>query len=156
MKLGKGIVVVPVLAVILCSVASAGNVNPVTVTMEGALAVGHGIGETGPIVEGAINNASAGDTSSPYNSDMIDWWPMFRHDPAHTGYSTSTAPETCNVLWNYTTGGYVESSPAVVDGRVYIGSWDGKVYCLDAETGELIWNYKTGDLIWSSPTIANI
>ncbi|MFE5952575.1 PQQ-binding-like beta-propeller repeat protein [Streptomyces massasporeus] len=29
----------------------------------------------------------------------------------------------------------VGSSPAVVDGSVYIGSWDKKVYALDAATG---------------------
>jgi outer membrane protein assembly factor BamB len=30
--------------------------------------------------------------------------------------------------WNYTTGGGVDSSPAVSGGFVYVGSWDGKVY----------------------------
>ena len=33
-------------------------------------------------------------------------------------------------LWNYTTGSYVESSPAVVNGIVYIGSDDGNAYAL--------------------------
>ncbi|MEV5107588.1 protein kinase [Streptomyces massasporeus] len=37
--------------------------------------------------------------------------------------------------WIYTTGGMVSSSPAVVDGTVYIGSDDRKVYALDAATG---------------------
>ena len=31
-------------------------------------------------------------------------------------------------LWSYTTGGEVWSSPAVANGVVYIGSYDGKVY----------------------------
>ena len=51
--------------------------------------------------------------------ETVDWWPMFRHDPNHTGYSTSTAPNTNNTIWIYTTGGPVYSSPAVVDGKVY-------------------------------------
>jgi outer membrane protein assembly factor BamB len=33
-------------------------------------------------------------------------------------------------LWNYTTGGYVDSSPAVVNGVVYVGSNDGNVYAI--------------------------
>jgi large-conductance mechanosensitive channel len=33
-------------------------------------------------------------------------------------------------LWNYSTEGYVESSPAVVNGVVYVGSEDGDVYAL--------------------------
>ena len=39
---------------------------------------------------------------------------------------------------------YVDSSPAVADGRVYVGSDDGRVYCLDASTGAQVWNYTTG------------
>ena len=34
-------------------------------------------------------------------------WPMFHHDLTHTGYSTSTAPNTNQTLWNYTNGSYV-------------------------------------------------
>jgi len=34
--------------------------------------------------------------------------------------------------WNYTTGGNVGSSPAVVNGVVYVGSDDHNVYALSA------------------------
>ena len=34
-------------------------------------------------------------------------------------------------------------SPAVASGRVYIGSDDHKLYCLNASSGGLIWNYIT-------------
>jgi outer membrane protein assembly factor BamB len=74
----------------------------------------------------------------------VDWWPMFHHDLNHTGYSTSTAPNTNNTIWTYTTGDEVISCPAVVDGRAYFGSYDNKVYCLNASTGAHIWNYTTG------------
>ena len=91
-----------------------------------------------------------------YIPDQIDWWPMFRHDPRNTGCSTSTAPDTNNILWNYTTGGLVySSSPAVANNKVYIGSHDHRVYCLNATTGELLWNYITGNYVDSSPAVAN-
>jgi outer membrane protein assembly factor BamB len=32
--------------------------------------------------------------------------------------------------WRFQTGGHVHSSPVVVDGTVYVGSWDGNVYAL--------------------------
>jgi len=32
-------------------------------------------------------------------------------------------------IWDYETGGIVISAPAIVDGKVYIGSKDYKVYC---------------------------
>jgi len=85
----------------------------------------------------------------------IDWWPMFHHDLGHTGYSTSTALNTNKTTWNYTTGSSVSSSPAVVDGRVYVGSWDGKIYCLDATSGTCVWSYTTGDRVDSSPAVVD-
>ena len=89
----------------------------------------------------------------------VDWWPMFRHDLSHTGYSTSTAPNTNNTIWSYTTGGAVESSPAVADGRVYVDSFyvdsfDYKIYCLNASTGAHIWNFTTYSY-YSSPAVAD-
>jgi len=33
-----------------------------------------------------------------------------------------------NMIWNYTTGGLIESSTAVAGGNVYVGSDDGNVY----------------------------
>ena len=82
-------------------------------------------------------------------------WPMFRHDLQHTGYSTSPAPSTNQTLWNYTTGSFIVSSPAVVDGKVYIGSYDRKFYCLDAATGAHIWNFTTGGIVGSSPAVVD-
>jgi len=84
----------------------------------------------------------------------VDWWSMFHHDLNHSGYSTSRAPNTNNTIWNYTTGGSVWSSPAVVDGKVYVGSNDNNVHCLNASTGAHIWNYTTVSAWRSSPAVA--
>ncbi len=51
--------------------------------------------------------------------------------------------------------GGVSSSPVVADGKVYVGSQDNKVYCLDASNGDLVWNYTTDDLVVSRPDVAN-
>ena len=85
---------------------------------------------------------------------ITDWWPMFRHDPTHTGTSTSTGPTTNSVLWTYTTGAGVLSSPTVVDGFVYAGSNDNKVYCLNAATGAFRWSFTTdNDAILPLPSL---
>jgi hypothetical protein len=86
---------------------------------------------------------------------MPDYWRTFRHDARHTGYSHSSAPDNNNLLWNYTTGFGVDSSPAVADGKVFVGSRHRKIYCLDAETGAKIWSYTTGASVWSSPAVAD-
>lgn len=46
------------------------------------------------------------------------------------------------------------SSPALHDGRVYFGSYDGNVYCLDSETGKEIWRFTGADWVGSSPALA--
>ena len=78
----------------------------------------------------------------------------FHHDAAHTGYST-TNPSTGQLLWKYTTGGLIDSSPAVANGVVYIGSNDGYVYALNAATGVQIWSFNTFYEPYSSPAVVN-
>ncbi len=87
------------------------------------------------------------------NTGTTDWWPMYHHDPMHTGYSTSAAPNTNEILWTHRLADWVRSSPAVYDGLVYIGSDDNKIYALNATTGQEVWNYTTNGDIVSSPTV---
>lgn len=48
------------------------------------------------------------------------------------------------VLWSRGTGGPIRLAPTVDFGRVYFGSDDGRVYCLDAGTGQLAWELRAG------------
>jgi outer membrane protein assembly factor BamB len=51
----------------------------------------------------------------------------------------------------------LRSSPVVLNGRVYVGSLDGNLYCLDANTGTIIWKF-TGvqpNTVLASPTISD-
>jgi len=81
-------------------------------------------------------------------------WPMFRGDPEHTA-SSNSGPTNLSFRWKFTTGGAVISSPTVVDGKVYVGSYDKKIYALNALTGALIWNFTTGAGIKSSPAVVD-
>lgn len=81
-------------------------------------------------------------------------WPMFRHDLNHTGTTDSGSADLATLLWNYTTGAPVYSSPAVVDGCVFFGSRDSNIYCLNATTGQKIWNFSTGAEIIASPAVS--
>ena len=85
----------------------------------------------------------------------VDWWPMFHHDLGHIGYSASKAPDTKYIEWSYTTSLDLKSSPAIADGKVYVGSDDKNVYCLDADNGNKIWSYTTSGEVDSSPAIAD-
>ena len=56
-------------------------------------------------------------------------------------------------LWTYAIGHYVDSCPAVANGVVYVGSYDGNVYALDASSGRRLWAYQTGSVVASSPAV---
>lgn len=49
----------------------------------------------------------------------------------------------------------IRSSPEVFDGRVYVGSLDGNLYCLDANSGAVLWEFQTGGQILATPAIDN-
>jgi outer membrane protein assembly factor BamB len=96
-----------------------------------------------------------GDEVKIFHSD-IEGWPTYRHDNTHSGISGSTAPTTNATRWTFSSlGPFQYSSAAVVNGVVYIGCNDGRVYALNGSTGAVIWNYNNGYRFESSPTYAN-
>ncbi len=106
------------------------------------------------LVPGYIN---AGQMDS-YSSNGEIWavgaaaWSMFRADPQKTAVGHS-GPADLTLLWSFSTSGAVTSSPCAADGRVYFGSQDTYVYCLNARSGGLIWRFKTNGRIESSPSV---
>jgi outer membrane protein assembly factor BamB len=58
------------------------------------------------------------------------------------------------LLWRFTVGSPVESSPVVLDGVDYFGSWNGRVYALDLRTHRLRWTRNLGYKITSSAALA--
>ncbi|MBI4267156.1 MAG: PQQ-binding-like beta-propeller repeat protein [Chloroflexi bacterium] len=83
-------------------------------------------------------------------------WAMFQHDPARSGIGSSNGflPQGA-IAWVFATGGPVDSSPAVSNGTVYIGSSDHKLYAVDTATGRQRWEFETGSWVSSSPAIVN-
>ena len=57
----------------------------------------------------------------------------------HTVYCLDA--KTGQQLWEYTTGGRVDTPPTIYRDGVYFGSADGWVYALRAEDGELAWRF---------------
>jgi outer membrane protein assembly factor BamB len=53
-------------------------------------------------------------------------------------------------------GGTFYSTAAVVFGRVFLGSTDGRVYAFDAADGKLAWAHQTGSYVYSSPAVADV
>jgi outer membrane protein assembly factor BamB len=59
-----------------------------------------------------------------------------------------------HLLWHYTVGSPVESSPIVRDGVDYFGSWNGNVYALDLRRHRVRWVNHGGYKITSSAALA--
>jgi len=80
---------------------------------------------------------------------------MFRGNPQHTGvYAAPAVPKFSKIKWQFRTGAQLFSSPALLNGVVYIGSSDHFLYALDANTGTAKWKFKTEGRITSSPAVA--
>ncbi|MFM0632265.1 outer membrane protein assembly factor BamB family protein [Paraburkholderia xenovorans] len=75
-----------------------------------------------------------------------DDWPMYGRNLEHTFSNPASRINPGNVAslqltWTFVTGDAVSASPTVTDGVVYIGSWDGFFYALDARSGGLRWKF---------------
>jgi len=49
---------------------------------------------------------------------------------------------TGDLQWQFVTGAPIRFAPAVLDGRVYLVSDDGWLYCLQAEDGKVLWKFQ--------------
>jgi outer membrane protein assembly factor BamB len=84
--------------------------------------------------------------------------PLIDGDVMYLGVDTSIVAlntDTQQIVWEYTTGATVRSSPAKAGSVIYIGSGDGNLYALDAATGELRWQFETGGAITASPVVVD-
>ena len=60
------------------------------------------------------------------------------NDGSIRAYDTDTGAQ----VWRVYTEGPVRFAPTVWEGKVYAGSDDGFVYCLDAQTGARLWSFR--------------
>lgn len=80
---------------------------------------------------------------------------MFRGNPQHSGvYNAAGAPTFHAVRWKFATKGALVSSPTVADGVVYVGSNDGNLYAVEAESGKLKWKFAAKSRVPSTPAVS--
>jgi outer membrane protein assembly factor BamB len=52
-------------------------------------------------------------------------------------------------------GAYVAASPALADGRAYVGNYEGRFLCADVNTGEILWTFEKENVaFYSSPAVS--
>ena len=98
-------------------------------------------------------------------------WPMTQRSPTHAGFVPAAVPlPEGRVRWQFHTEAPILSSPAVVQGIVYLSTGDKRVVALKGDTGDILWEHQvtgpvskadgttwwefsTGDLVYSSPSV---
>ncbi len=81
---------------------------------------------------------------------------MFHSNAAHTGiYQAPESKLLGKLNWKFKTGGRIFSSPAVLNGMVYVGSEDSSLYAVSVDSGALIWKFNTAGAVSSSPAVYN-
>lgn len=71
--------------------------------------------------------------------------PTYRGDSARTGAMPGPGPAgNPSIVWSFQAGGPIGSSPAVVNGTVFLTSEDGMVHALDLRTGSEVWSASLG------------
>lgn len=81
-------------------------------------------------------------SDNAYHVAVVDGKVFFGTSVTNKVYCIDTASGA--VRWTFFTEGPIRFAPSVYRGRVYFGSDDGYVYCLDAGKGTLIWRYRAG------------
>src|SRR5258708_18634311 len=85
-----------------------------------------------------------------------DDWPQFRGNPSLNGVTNSPVPKTLKLLWTFEAGESIESSAAIVDGVVYVGTQTPELIAVNLADGKLKWRYKSkAGLGESSPPAPN-
>ena len=103
-----------------------------------------------------------------HKAAVPDAVPVWLGNPTRNFYGTGPWPDRpVQVIWEFETkltsgrlhkdgwgGTSWPGQPSVAGNRVYFGSADGYLYCLDKRDGSLIWKFKTEDSLKATPTIA--
>jgi outer membrane protein assembly factor BamB len=96
--------------------------------------------------------------ASPTVGDGIVYQPLMNapreERKTAAGYMVALDADTGRQLWRFKAG-VMESSPLLRNGVLYFGTFDDKLYAIDARTAKVRWTVKTGDDVKGGPSYAN-
>lgn len=95
------------------------------------------------VIDGCLSGEVG--TSAAWEKDMVFVSSILEGVRA---YRLGDVPEP---VWHWDDGPTEMASPLAYDGRVYIVSQVGEVFCLDAATGSVKWSVKASDQFYATP-----
>ena len=72
---------------------------------------------------------------------------------ARSGKVVAVDASDGHVVWTASVGGLGYTTPAVADGRVFAGGFDGRLRAFRATTGEELWSKSVGGRILGPPVV---
>jgi polyvinyl alcohol dehydrogenase (cytochrome) len=101
--------------------------------------------------------------NAPFAPGNAPSWSGWGHDSSNTRYQSTPGLSATDVpklklKWAFAFPGDLQSysQSTIVGGRIFIGSWGGKVYSLNASTGCIHWYYDAGAGVRSAISIGQI
>ncbi len=95
---------------------------------------------------------------SGYSGSCMAIWEGILFVPTSSSYGADPSPlyaldaSTGGVIWSTTVdGGFWDSSPVIVDGTIFIGTFGGSLIALDCLTGQIMWDTPLEDPITATP-----
>ena len=92
------------------------------------------------------------------DSAPADAWTQFRGTENLSGVSSSSIPDNPQLLWSYEASESIDSSAAIANGTVYVGTYAGELVALDLQDGAVKWTYQASDRMGigeSSPAVSD-
>src|SRR6266403_2913752 len=81
---------------------------------------------------------------------VADDWPMYLYDSAHSSFNKFESKinkqnvSTLDQQWVTNLRAPMAAAPTIVGGVLYVGTWDGTFYALDASSGAPLWSTFVG------------
>ncbi|UCD13902.1 MAG: PQQ-like beta-propeller repeat protein [Thermoplasmatales archaeon] len=107
------------------------------------------VGVSNPSEELKVDSAKIEQPIQTSAPSMDSDWPMYQHDVANTGFSSSPFPDSLNLSYNLTYSEIINStfispysSPIVANGKIFIAGFGANthIFALNENNGSLIWN----------------
>jgi outer membrane protein assembly factor BamB len=89
-----------------------------------------------------------------FGSEPQDW-PTFRGPIDTPGVAQMGPANISYYTWMYHTDAALSGSPVISDSKVYFGSQDQNIYCLDANSGNFVWKFPIQYRVTSTPAVAD-
>ncbi len=95
-----------------------------------------------------------------YGASWTGSSPVIDDEAVYIGWSdallvTAVNFKTGEEIWKTKTGARMFSTPVFDGENLYLGSFNGKIYCLNKEHGEIVWEYQTEAPVVSSPQLVD-